>query len=77
MPPTAGIARFEKPIATWSSVVGQSGSLIGTVPMSATADAMFVAIERTKAARTHAQSAFFSVSTTNFTVCGISGVRSA
>ena len=34
MPPTAGTARFENDIESWSSAVRTSGSVIGTVPIS-------------------------------------------
>ncbi len=42
MPPTAGTARFENDIDSWSSLVRQSGSRMGTVPISDTAVATLV-----------------------------------
>ena len=37
IPPTAGTARFENDIDSWSSLVRHNGSGMGTVPMSETA----------------------------------------
>ena len=55
MPPTAGTARFENDIESWSSAVRTSGSGIGTVPISEIAVAKFVRNEMTRAAANHAQ----------------------
>ena len=62
MPPTAGTARFENDIDSWSSAVRTSGSLIGTVPISEIAVAKFVRNEMTIATASHAHSAFLIVS---------------
>src|SRR5437879_4317513 len=53
IPPTAGTARFENDIATWSSVVDQGGSLVCTVPCRATAHPTLQASERTRAQARH------------------------
>ena len=53
IPPTAGIARFENDIDSWSSLVRHNGRLIGTVPMSAIAVAQLVANEISIAAVSH------------------------
>ena len=62
MPPTAGTARFENDIDSWSSAVRASGRLIGTVPMSAIAVAKLVSSEMNIATASQAQFAPLIVS---------------
>ena len=62
MPPTAGTARFENDIESWSSLVRHSGSRIGTQPMSDTAVAMFVPNEMISATPSHQKLALEIVS---------------
>src|SRR5207253_484422 len=61
MPPTAGMARLANDIDTCNSVVGQSGRVMGTVPMSEIAYGTFVAIDRTIATTAQSQRAFWIV----------------
>ncbi len=68
IPPIAGIARLPNDIATWVSVVGHSGSRIGTQPISAIAYGTFVASERTSASATSHQFASLTVFQTS---CGL------
>ena len=56
-PPTAGTARFENDIESWSSAVRISGRLIGTHPMSENAVAKLVRNETMSATASHPQSA--------------------
>ena len=62
IPPTAGTARFENDIDSWSSAVRMSGNVIGTVPMSAIAVAKLVRSEMNMATASHHQLAFLIVS---------------
>ncbi len=62
MPPTAGTARFENDIDSWSSAVRTSGRLIGTVPMSAIAVAKLVSNDTNSATANHHQLASLIVS---------------
>src|SRR6478735_4564965 len=56
-PPTPGATRLENDVESCCSLVRQNGSGLGTVPMSTTAVAMFVANDTSRAIASHQGSA--------------------
>src|SRR3954463_6509526 len=62
MPPTAGTAKLENDMATWTSVVGHGGNLVCTVPRRATAYPTLDASDRARATASQGHCAPFSVS---------------